>query len=307
MSGWPLLDGNAWNGFISVGGAPPGPVLGFFINVSSNWLEVMKIPLVEGRSFRANETSPGAAVINQTFVKQYFPEGFPLGKRFNKGQDTYEVVGVAKDAPYRSIREGVLPVAYVPFRGIGKTGAPSPVKQGTFVVRTASSSPLTLAGVLRQEVPNARSGFRVSNIRTQEALVLGQTVRERLLAMLALFFAGVALLLAGIGLYGVLDYSVIQRRREIGIRMAIGARAGNIARGVTAEVFGMVFAGAFVGLVMGMGSVRYIQSLLYQVKPTDLPILLMPAATIIAVAVLAAVPAVIQAVRIDPASTLRSE
>ena len=111
MSGWPLLDGNAWNSFISVSGAPPGPVLGFFLNVSPNWLEVMKIPLVEGRSFRANETSPGSAVVNQTFVKQYFPEGFPLGKRFNKGKDTYEVVGVVKDAPYRSIREGVLPVA----------------------------------------------------------------------------------------------------------------------------------------------------------------------------------------------------
>jgi putative ABC transport system permease protein len=307
MSGWPLLDGYAWNGFISVGGAPPGRVLGFFINVSSNWLDVMKIPLVEGRTFRLNETSPGSAVINQTFVKQYFPEGFPLGKRFDRGSNTYEVVGVVKDAPYRSIREGVLPVAYVPFRGIDKSGSPSPVKQGTFLVRTATSDALALAGMLRREIPNARSGFRVSNIRTQAALVMGQTVRERLLAMLALFFASVALLLAGIALYGVLDYSVVQRRREIGIRMAIGARAGSIARGVTFDVFGMVVAGALVGLVLGMVSVRYIQSLLYQVKPTDLPILLMPAATIVAVAILAAVPAVIHAVRIDPAYTLRSE
>ena len=84
--------------------------------------------------------------------------------------------------------------------------------------------------------------------------------------MLALFFAAVALLLAGVGLYGVLDYSVLQRRREIGIRMAIGAQAGDIARRVTADVFSMVLVGALAGLALGMASVRYIESLLYQVK-----------------------------------------
>jgi predicted permease len=305
ISGWAALGGNSWNGFISVGGAPP--VLAYFMNVSSGWLDVMKIALVEGRGFRADETSPGPAIVNEAFVKQYFPEGHPLGKRYSKGGSSYEVVGVVRDAPYRNLREGILPVAYVPFPRVDAKGALAREREGTFVVRTASSNPLTLAAVLRREVPGARSGFRVSNVRTQAALVMGQTVRERLLAMLALFFASVALLLAGIGLYGVLDYSVIQRRREIGIRMAIGARAGTIARSVTAEVFGMVLAGAIAGLALGMGSVRYIQSLLYQVKATDLAMLAIPAATIVAVAILAAIPAVIQAVRIDPAVTLRSE
>jgi putative ABC transport system permease protein len=107
----------------------------------------------------------------------------------------------------------------------------------------------------------------------QEELVRAQTVRERPLAMLALFFAAVALLLAGIGLYGVLDYSVLQRRREIGIRMAIGAQAGDIARRVTADVFTMVLTGSLAGLALGMASVCYIAALLYQVKPTDLAIL----------------------------------
>ena len=135
-------------------------------------------------------------------------------------------------------------------------------------MRTASANPLALASILRREVPRARPEFRVSNIRTQAELVRAQTVRERLLAMLALFFAAVALLLAGIGLYGVLDYSVLQRRREIGIRMAIGAQAGDIARRVTADVFRMVLVGALAGLALGMASVRYIEALLYQVKPT---------------------------------------
>ena len=94
--------------------------------------------------------------------------------------------------------------------------------------------------------------------------------------MLALFFAVVALLLAGIGLYGVLDYGVLQRRREIGIRMAIGAQAGDIARRVTAEIFSMVLAGALAGLVLGMASVRYIEALLFQVKPTDAAMLALP-------------------------------
>ena len=159
-----------------------------------------------------------------------------------------------------------------------------PIRLATFMVRTSSANPLALASTLRRAVPNARSEFRVSNIRTQADLVRAQTVRERLLAMLALFFAVVALLLAGIGLYGVLDYGVVQRRREIGIRMAIGAQAGDIARQVTADVFTMVLVGAFAGVALGMASVRYIASLLYQVKPTDLAMLALPAFAVLAAA-----------------------
>jgi ABC-type lipoprotein release transport system permease subunit len=212
-----------------------------------------------------------------------------------------------RDAPYRSIREAVLPVAFVPFHGVDAKGAPIPVRNGAFLVRTASANPLALVSTLRREVPRARPEFRVSNIRTQEELVRSQTVRERLLAMLALFFAAVALLVAGIGLYGVLDYGVLQRRREIGIRMAIGAQAGDIARRVTADVFRMVLAGALAGVALGMTSVRYIAALLYDVKPTDAGMLALPSATILAVALVAALPAVLHAVRIDPVTSLRSE
>jgi ABC-type antimicrobial peptide transport system permease subunit len=133
------------------------------------------------------------------------------------------------------------------------------------------------------------------------------TIRERLLAMLALFFAAVALLLAGIGLYGVLDYSVLQQRREIGIRMAIGAQAGDIARRVTADVAVMVCAGVLGGIALGLASVRYIETLLYQVQARSFAMLSFPLLIILAATFLAALPAVLRAVRIDPAASLRSE
>ena len=147
----------------------------------------------------------------------------------------------------------------------------------------------------------------MSNIRTQTSIDQSQTVRERLLARLAFFFGVVALLLAGVGLYGVLDYSVLQRRKEIGIRLALGARAGNVVQGVTVDVFSMVLTGAIAGLVLGFAAARYIQTLLYQVKPSDPRMLAFPALTIIAAALLAALPPVIRAIRINPADTLRAE
>lgn len=111
----------------------------------------------------------------------------------------------------------------------------------------------------------------------------------------------------GSGIYGVLTYSVLQRRREIGVRMALGAHAGDVARRVTAEVFAMLLPGGLTGLVAAIASARYVDSLLYQVKTSDITILVLPALTIFGAALLAAVPPVIRAVRIDPATMLRTE
>jgi ABC-type antimicrobial peptide transport system permease subunit len=125
--------------------------------------------------------------------------------------------------------------------------------------------------------------------------------------MLALFFAGVALLLAAIWLYGVLDYSVLQRRREIGIRIAIGARSGDVIRRVTSGIFAMVLIGAAAGLALGLLSTRYIEALLYNVKPADPAMLALPMLTILVATLLAALPAIFRAVHIDPILMLRSE
>jgi putative ABC transport system permease protein len=312
LAAWPLMSGTMSNNRVSIRGAPPSDVLTFFLSVSPGWLDAMKIPFFDGRDFRPSDVHPSVAIVNATFARQYFGTEKPVGQSFETiavsgARTRFEIVGLVGDASYRSIREAMLPVAYVPFQSVDDKGAWQGRRSGTLMVRTASADPLALASSLRREVPQARPEFRVSNIHTQAELVQAQTIRERLLAMLGVFFAAVALLLAGIGLYGVLDYSVLQRRKEIGIRIAIGARAGGIARLVVRDVLAMVAAGALAGLALGLASVRYIDSLFYHVKATDPAMLAIPTLTIVAAALLAAMPAVIHAVRIDPVSMLRSE
>jgi predicted permease len=310
LEGWPLLSGYQSNNYLSIHGELPTGPLCFMLNVSPGWLETMKIPLLDGRDFRPDDVDPGAAIVNETFVKTYFNGENPIGKSFYR---TYPrripstIIGLVRDSRYSEMRETQKPVAYLPFRRNDAKGDLQPVGKSTIVVRTAGANPLSLASVLRHEVPRIRSEFRVSNLHAQQELIDAQTIRERLLAMLALFFATVALLLAAIGLYGVLNYSVVQRRREIGIRLAIGAPASGIARLVTFEVFTMVLTGAIAGIAIGLGSVRYVETLFYQVKATDVGMLLLPALSLFAAALLASLPAVIEAVRIDPVNTLRSE
>jgi ABC-type lipoprotein release transport system permease subunit len=300
------------NDFVSLHGTPPGSVLAFFLGVSPGWMETMKIPFVGGRDFRAGETNPGVAIVNQTFARQYFGAESPIGQFFetvkSSGQrNRFQIVGLVRDARYQDIRERILPIAYVPFLSVDAKGTLLGKSHGTFIVRTSSQNPLTLAAVLRGEVTRTRHEFRVSTIRTQKEIDESQTVRERLLAMLALFFAVVALLLAGIGLYGVLDYSVLQRRREIGIRVAIGARASGIVRLVLMEILAVVAIGATAGVGLGLASARYIETLLFEVKPTSFAMLAVPALAIISAVTLAALPAIFRALRVDPVAMLRAE
>jgi predicted permease len=304
IAAWPLLSGSGTNGFVSVNGAPPDGMLAYFLNVSPGWLETMKIPLLEGRDFLPTDKMPGAAIVNEAFAKEYFHGEYPVGKSFDRGPNHFEVVGLARDARYRNMREPITPTAYIPLRFEAKDEA---LSSATFLVRTTGPNPLAMAPTLRQEIARERSEFRVSDLRTQVEINEAQTVRERLLAMLALFFAAVALLLAGIGLYGVLDYSVLQRRRELGIRLAIGAPVRDIARRLTADVFAMVVVGAGVGIAVGFAAVPYIASLLYEVKPRALGMLVLPSLIILGAALLAAIPAVLRAIRIDPVTMLRAD
>jgi predicted permease len=305
---WPLMSGESSVGAISLNGAPPGEVLADFLRISPGFLDVMRIPLLDGRDFSAADTNPPTAIVNVAFAKQFFNGENPVGKWFENDHLRFQIVGFVQDARSRDdMRRPIRPTAYFPFHTLDSKGASVPMGRGTFVVRTRTASSMALASILRQEVARAGSAIYISNIRTQVEINLAHTVRERLLSSLAMFFAAVAVLLAGIGLYGVLDYGVVERRREIGIRMAIGARACDIARRVTLETFSMVLLGTIAGVALGIASVRYVESLLYEVKGTNMRMLLVPSTILLCVALLAALPAVMRAVRIDPVAMLRAD
>ena len=308
----PLLAGASWNNSISVRGAPPNGVLTYLLKASPGWIGTLKIPLIAGRDFRPSDAYPGAAIVNETFVKTYFngenPVGMPFEVVFSGGHRIRcETVGVVGDVTYRNVREPILPQAYFPFSSVDAKGAPEASREGTIDVRTSIANPLALATMLRQAVSRAQPQFRVINVRMQADLVRAQMLRERLLALLAVFFGVVALLLAAVGLYGVLEYSVLQRKHEIGIRIALGAQSAEVARRVTVGVFSMVAVGAAAGLGLSIASVRFVETLLYQVRGNDLRMLLLPALIVALSALLSAIPAVIRAVRTDPVAMLRAE
>ena len=304
---WPVLDGNGYKTTdISINGAPSNGVTAWNMNVSPGWIGTVGVSLLAGRDLSPSDP-PGAVIVNEEFARDFFNGQNPVGKTLQFTWQAFAgqrliVVGLVRNARYRFLRQEMLPIAYSNFRD-----ARGLLQGGTIVVRAASANPLALASLLRKEVSRANPDFRVSTLQTQQSLIDAQTIRQRLLAMLASFFAAVALLLAAVGLYGVLDYSVFRRRREIGIRMAIGAQAADIVRCVTLGILAWVFAGSLAGLALGLASARYLESLLYQVKATDLSALAIPSAALIAAAILAALPPVVRAVRIDPAQTLRAE
>jgi predicted permease len=312
LEAWPLMSGTMHNDRISVNNLPPSEVFTFFLAVSPRWLDAMKLPLVSGRDFREEDAHPSVAIVNEMFAKQYFDGANPVGKSFEtKAPDGankhFNIVGLAGDASYRGLREETLPQAYVPFHSVDTAGTAMLIREATIVVRTKTADTRTLSGTLRRLIAQIDPVFRISTVNTQTELIEAQTIRERLLANLAVFFAGLALLLATIGLYGILNYSVLQREREIGIRVAIGARTGTIAWLVTTRVSAMVLVGALAGLIVALVSERYVATLLYRVKATDPWMLMFPMAVLLTATLLAVLPAVRRAVTIDPSAMLRAE
>jgi predicted permease len=310
-SSWPLMSGNFWKDQVWIGGQvrveeqPP-----YFLGVSPRWFETMKIPLIDGREFRAEDTSPGSAIVNEAFAQRYFNHENPLGRNFETvdgaKRNVYTIVGYARNARYGRMREEMGATVYIPVRPANDEKGSG---DSTYIVRLADGGDAgsAAASMLRQEVNRANPRFRVSEIHSQEELVNSHLIRERLLAMLSMFFAAVALTLAGIGLFGVMQYAALQRRREIGIRMALGARAGHVARRVTAESFAALSIGALVGVVAGWASASLLESLLFGVRGHDPSMIAAPVAILLATGLLAAVSPVLRAVRLDPSLLLRSE
>lgn len=312
LAGWPLLDGMNWVNAVALPGGPPSQIFAHGLTISPGWADTMRVRILEGRDLNWNDVKPDGALVNESFARAFFGGADPIGKTFTLpspgGDPSVTVVGLVKDACYSDLRQCAMPTAYYTFDFADTPGhVPEGPRFATFIVKTESETPLAVAQTLREELERIAPELHVMRIRTQKEVNDAQTVHERLLSTLAMFFAVVAILLAAVGLYGVLNYSVVRRRREIGIRIAVGAQPAYIARTVIATTFVMVTVGAAGGLVAGAFAVRPLELLFYEVKPTDASALAAPALAIFVAAIAAAAPAVLRAVRIDPVILLRSE
>jgi predicted permease len=279
------------------------PVKPLYLAVSPRFFEAMQIRFLDGRDFTSRDSAPGstAVVVNQAFVRQYSSGQNPLGRPFEKTSEDgrpfpQEIVGVVRDAKFNNLREGNRPIVYEPMRGVA----------GTIEVRTAGD-PLTLASTLRQEIQRVDPTLQVASVMLQSTRINNTLLRERLMALLAGFFAIVAVVLAAIGLYGVLSYSVVRRTKEIGIRVALGARQLGVVRLVISDVMLVIAIGLAIGIGGGFALGRFVSALLFEVKASDFWSLAVPLACFLFASALAALPPAFRAARVDPIVALREE
>jgi predicted permease len=240
---------------------------------------------------------PRPVIVNQAFAQRYYGNGNPIGKVFQSPERRHEIIGVVANAPYGSLREGPLPIVYFVVRGTNFVD---------LYVRTA----VDLGSVLKlveREAESMGHGTRVRNATTLDDLIADTLLRERLLAGVGGAFAFLGLLLAAIGLFGLLNYSVTRRTKEIGIRTALGARAPSLIVLVFKDLLVPTGAGLAEGLACSLALMRYVRSLLFGVHPVDARVMITGAAVFLFVALLAGGLPAGRAVAIDPMSALRHE
>jgi predicted permease len=278
-----------------------------FDAVSANYFSTMRIALVSGREFNAGDTgtSTKVAIINEAMAKEFFAKRNPIGAHFALGggndvKPNIEIVGVVKNAKEGHVRDADRPYFYQPYSQFGKLFGMS------FYVRT-KQEPLLIANAVRETVRGADANLPVYDLKTVERVVDEDLFAERVIAGLSAAFGGLAALLAALGIYGVLAYLVVQRTREIGIRVALGAAAGHVRGLVFKEVGWMMLAGALVGLPLAYVLARLSESLLYGVKAGDVPVYAASVGIICLVALAACYIPSRRATRIDPIVALRYE
>ena len=302
----PLTGSNIGVGFTIDGRTPDASVRtsAAFFGVSPEYFSTMGIPIVRGRGFgeRDNQQAAGVLVVSESMAAKYFPGEDPIGKRitisYNK-TGPREIVGVAGDVKQRDLTDTHTPQMYTPF-----VQTPWPFMAA--VVRT-TAAPETAAGALRQALARIDPQQSAGEIRTLDEYVSRSVATPRFTALLVGSFAGLALLLAGFGLYGVMAYSVAQRRREIGIRMALGARAGDVRALVVWQALRMGAAGVAIGLGGAAFTTRVLDSLLFGVSAADPATFGAVSATLITVLLFAAYLPARRATRVDPMVALRTE
>jgi predicted permease len=287
------------------------------LEIGPNFFATLRIPMQAGRDLSAADfaaaaltspfepaKAPAIVVVNQSFVRTYFPSENPLGQVFgdSPAEDPwpafpgYQIVGVVGDAKYNNLRQSINPTIY------------QAVSDGEafFELRTAAD-PTSLIPAVRNNVNRVDSNLALVRIDTQKGQIDQQLSQDRMVAQLSSFFGLLALVLACMGLYGLLSYEVTRRTREIGIRMAIGAQAGNVIRLVIGQAVVVAAFGAVAGVAISLGVTRLLTTLLYGVKPGDPTTLLSVMALLVMVAVVACFLPARRATKVDPLVALRYE
>ncbi|HET7371914.1 MAG TPA: ABC transporter permease [Gemmatimonadaceae bacterium] len=300
----------AWNGRLDVAGFTPKSRrddLAWMNAVSDGYFSTLAIPVLRGRDFDARDgvSGPKAVIVSEAMARRFFGTADAVGKRFRVEDGPgfsppIEIVGVVGDTKYRSLRDTAPPIVYYP------QAQQDAKREGReFELRMDVGSPALLANI---KAAIAEFSPKISlDIHTLDAQLSASTALSRTIAMLSGFFGALALLLASVGLYGIMAYTVARRRNEIGVRIALGAEYGRVVRMVLGEVGRIVLAGVAVGLLLSFAVMRLVNAFLYGVRPTDAFTLAMSALVLLAVGIGAAALPARRAARLDPVAALREE
>jgi predicted permease len=312
-----LLSGRGTNSSVVVQGRaerpednpyiPDGMGIPYKCEVGPGYFETVGMTILQGRGLTAQdgENSPRVAVINETFARYYFGDENPIGRRFGEGEESsgrMEIVGVVKDAKYNSLREPALRTYYTPyFQDPNRWD-----RATTFQIRTAAD-PAGVIAAVRQAAREIDANLPLINIKTLAKQVDESIAQERLIGAVSGLFSLLALLLAAVGLYGVMAYAVSRRTHEIGVRMAFGAQRVAVLSTVLRQGMKLVLIGAGLGLAASVAVTRVIASQLFEVTPTD-PVTFIGAPILLLIVALAACFAPARrATKVDPLVALRCE
>jgi predicted permease len=266
--------------------------------IRSNFFDTMGMRLLSGRSISPDDRreTPKVIIINETLARTYLANNNPIGARLGE----QEIVGIVSDAKYTSFRQDTPPTIYIPY-------TQGPVRQMTFEVRSTATDPLSLLPQIREAVRQVDKNLPVTDVRTQTEQIGRTMASERLFAVMSSLFGGLALLLACVGLYGLMSYSVARRTNEIGLRMALGAAQRDVLRSMMRESLMPVFAGVILGVGGALPLTRTIKATLFGLTPYDPATVTIAILVMIAVAAFAGYLPARKASKVDPLIALRYE
>ncbi len=275
--------------------------------VSPGYFDAMDIGVVSGRDVADEDRldTPWVAVVSESFARRYWPDQDPIGRRFEIGFDEREVVGVVRDVSVRGLERTSEPQVYLPYRQV-KDGWLTYYAPKDLVVRSTLPRE-SLVAALRRIVHDADPEQPVSDVRTMDEVVAGESASRAAQLRVLGVLAATALLLAGVGIHGLLAFTVSMRRREIGVRLALGARPAGVARGVLAEAMALTVAGTVPGVVMALLAGRAMGALLLGVRPWDPVTISAAVALVLAMALVGSLVPALRAVRVSPVSAMATD